>query len=184
MAPTVGFGSATSTTNCVYRWPSVERVTAFSPLPTTSQIAQSLLERSEAPRVQLLEDAQHCRRFQHTTAVNSEQWNDLCVPRAGERIGLVRQLRGFLVSDGTGPARHFLALRRLMPAAAAVSSLFFCMRFCLSSLTCPSDTVGPPERPTPRQDDSDRQKSLSSFSRRSITPSAWKPCESRRLARL
>lgn len=50
--------------------------------------------------------------------------------------GRVRQARAFLVSDGSGPAFHFRALRTDMSAvAAAVSCVFSIMSFCLNKLT-------------------------------------------------
>lgn len=65
--------------------------------------------------------------------------------------GRVRQVRGSFVSDGSGPAFHFRALRSLIPAAAAaVANKLFSMILRLSNLTCASVSIAASLARTPR----------------------------------
>ncbi len=76
--------------------------------------------------------------------------------------GRVRQLRGVLPAEGSGPRAHVRAVRTLIPAAAAAASwVFLSIRFCLSNRTCASETIRPSPGADPRtrrQDGANRQK--------------------------
>jgi hypothetical protein len=84
--------------------------------------------------------------------------------------GLVRHVRGFFVSLGSGPRFHLRPLRSLIPAPAdAVANFCFSMILRLNNLTCASLTISTPGGPGParpswgrelgtrRQDGVDRQ---------------------------